>query len=159
MTGCLRRPKLLQASWNKRGCGSMVERGLPKPETRVRFPPPAPTSTQVNRINAFMRFGIAENRQLLTPTANKAKESQAFSHLFKVVIPAGVRTLLGCFTTVAAGGCAPFYRCISLYRTPCPIPKSIRSEIRLSPGFLLRSSCGWLLSFPALGLGPSWLLG
>ena len=26
-----------------RGCGSMVERGLPKPETRVRFPPPAPS--------------------------------------------------------------------------------------------------------------------
>ena len=26
-----------------RGCGSMVERGLPKPETRVRFPSPAPT--------------------------------------------------------------------------------------------------------------------
>src|ERR1043166_1188476 len=25
-----------------RGCGSMVERGLPKPETRVRFPSPAP---------------------------------------------------------------------------------------------------------------------
>src|SRR5438477_12325126 len=26
----------------KRGCGSMVECGLPKPETRVRFPSPAP---------------------------------------------------------------------------------------------------------------------
>src|SRR3954464_12287182 len=25
-----------------RGCGSMVECGLPKPETRVRFPSPAP---------------------------------------------------------------------------------------------------------------------
>jgi hypothetical protein len=28
----------------KCGCGSMVERGLPKPETRVRFPSPAPLS-------------------------------------------------------------------------------------------------------------------
>ena len=26
----------------QRGCGSMVECGLPKPETRVRFPSPAP---------------------------------------------------------------------------------------------------------------------
>ena len=28
------------------GCGSMVERGLPKPETRVRFPSPAPLITK-----------------------------------------------------------------------------------------------------------------
>ncbi len=34
-------------SWVKeRGCGSMVECGLPKPETRVRFPSPAPSITR-----------------------------------------------------------------------------------------------------------------
>ena len=30
------------ATYVARGCGSMVERGLPKAETRVRFPSPAP---------------------------------------------------------------------------------------------------------------------
>ena len=30
-----------------RGCGPMVECGLPKPETRVRFPSPAPLSQSV----------------------------------------------------------------------------------------------------------------
>src|SRR5437762_7314589 len=35
-----------------RGCGSMVERGLPKPETRVRFPSPAPISIKHLRRSA-----------------------------------------------------------------------------------------------------------
>src|SRR5207249_6703981 len=34
----------VRTSGNNGGCGSMVERGLPKPETRVRFPSPAPLS-------------------------------------------------------------------------------------------------------------------
>ena len=33
---------LLDNTPSERGCGSMVERGLPKPEARVRFPSPAP---------------------------------------------------------------------------------------------------------------------
>ena len=32
--------------WVFRGCGSMVECGLPKAETRVRFPSPAPITKQ-----------------------------------------------------------------------------------------------------------------
>jgi hypothetical protein len=36
--------ELLKVNFFRCGCGSMVERGLPKPETRVRFPSPAPPS-------------------------------------------------------------------------------------------------------------------
>src|SRR6266705_1521597 len=41
-----------------RGCGSMVERGLPKPETRVRFPPPAPLRTKDLRRSASKSAGL-----------------------------------------------------------------------------------------------------
>jgi hypothetical protein len=40
MNSCVPTLHLLQIL--QRGCGSMVECGLPKPETRVRFPSPAP---------------------------------------------------------------------------------------------------------------------
>ena len=35
-------PLLFLSLFSRCGCGSMVECGLPKPETRVRFPSPAP---------------------------------------------------------------------------------------------------------------------
>ena len=43
----LRMLKSPATTWVCRGCGSMVERGLPKPETRVRFPSPAPAPRTV----------------------------------------------------------------------------------------------------------------
>ena len=43
------------------GCGSMVECGLPKAETRVRFPSPAPTSRSANRINCLLHFLTFKN--------------------------------------------------------------------------------------------------
>ena len=50
---CVRHPLRLPFSgpFSRRGCGSMVECGLPKPETRVRFPSPAPTIS-----SAFSQF-------------------------------------------------------------------------------------------------------
>ncbi len=50
----------------------MVECGLPKAETRVRFPSPAPILTLTNRINGFVSFGFFKNTQLLTVAANIA---------------------------------------------------------------------------------------
>src|SRR5437667_11608537 len=44
-----------------RGCGSMVERGLPKPETRVRFPSPAPTPIPSNKIRHSGENGNCKN--------------------------------------------------------------------------------------------------
>ena len=38
------------------GCGSMVECGLPKAETRVRFPSPAPILISLNEINCYCDF-------------------------------------------------------------------------------------------------------
>src|SRR2546429_3553643 len=61
-----------------RGCGSMVERGLPKPETRVRFPSPAPISIVSNKIRHSSSFHRRKMTRLLTPTANKYTESQRF---------------------------------------------------------------------------------
>jgi hypothetical protein len=48
------------------GCGSMVECGLPKPETRVRFPSPAPTSILINKIKVFAAFHSIKSGYLLT---------------------------------------------------------------------------------------------
>jgi hypothetical protein len=51
------------------GCGSMVECGLPKPETRVRFPSPAPTSIPDNEINRFKLFVYLLRFQVLKRSA------------------------------------------------------------------------------------------
>jgi hypothetical protein len=42
----------------------MVERGLPKPEARVRFPSPAPLSIWSNGINVFSDFGILQKAKV-----------------------------------------------------------------------------------------------
>src|SRR5947208_16698177 len=53
LTGELRlRPNAATTKAAVSGCGSMAERGLPKPETRVRFPSPAPLITKNLRKNA-----------------------------------------------------------------------------------------------------------
>ena len=44
-------PLLFPSPFSRCGCGSMVECGLPKPETRVRFPSPAPIFS-----SAFSQF-------------------------------------------------------------------------------------------------------
>jgi hypothetical protein len=50
----------------------MVECGLPKAETRVRFPSPAPTSILCNRISIFMSFTVFKNRPVLKSGAKKS---------------------------------------------------------------------------------------
>jgi hypothetical protein len=50
---CIRTRGLIEIGRFLGGCGSMGERRLPKPETRVRFPSPAPILILVNKINAL----------------------------------------------------------------------------------------------------------
>ena len=50
----------------------MVECGLPKAETRVRFPSPAPIFILINEIKRFVSFWIFKNASLLTLSANKS---------------------------------------------------------------------------------------
>ena len=44
------------------GCGSMVECGLPKPETRVRFPSPAPLIFKDLRLSTYLAAGNTQMR-------------------------------------------------------------------------------------------------
>ena len=52
----------------------MVECGLPKPETRVRFPSPAPLSFSPNKIKGFCGFGWLPSGLVLTSSANTSTE-------------------------------------------------------------------------------------
>ena len=63
------------------GCGSMVERGLPKPETRVRFPSPAPLFSSANS-----QFSRALSYECHTKPPGSALFSEAF--------PAGIETVV-----------------------------------------------------------------
>ena len=49
----------------------MVERGLPKPETRVRFPSPAPTSDSLTKPKI-----LTENRYSHYESENKSENKQ-----------------------------------------------------------------------------------
>ena len=86
------------------GCGSMVEYGLPKAETRVRFPSPAPTSQIPNRIKVFCEFRPGENEKvrikvrmspLGSPLNSRQKRIQ-FKGVFDVSRTTGMRMKAGC---------------------------------------------------------------
>ena len=56
ISACVRAEHRLETIASGSGCGSVVECGLPKPEMRVRFPSPAPTSRLANELNCFCRI-------------------------------------------------------------------------------------------------------
>ena len=80
---CVRAPLRLfsVSSVSRRGCGSMVECGLPKPETRVRFPSPAPSF-------------CSANSQFSRPLSYECHTKPPGSAPFHWVFPAAIETVV-----------------------------------------------------------------